>query len=310
MTYNSSDNHESKWEKFFKWVNGEQALDSVWEKELKSKILGKRQKRHKSIEDVIDKINAQSKKIYIFFSIIITVTYIGILLYTAVLLPEHGNELNPTNNEVSQRYVENGVNDTGAVNAVSAMILEYRAFDTFGETVALFASIICVAILLKKDRSNLCPQEEREYIEDEKILNADGNGILKFTSRLIFPIVILYGVYVILNGHISPGGGFSGGAIIGAGLILYSAAYGDKNLKHIVNYNSFSKVVCGCLLVYFFSKGYSFFTGGNHIKSIIPKGTPGNILSGGLILPLNICVGAVVACTIYGFYSYFTKGDI
>ena len=72
----------------------------------------------------------------------------------------------------------------------------------------------------------------------------------------------------------------------------------------------FTGITAAALLVYFVSKGYSFFTGGNHIESVIPTGTPGKLLSGGLILPLNICVGVVVACTMYGFYSYFTKGDI
>mgnify|MGYP006976618559 CR=1 FL=1 len=40
----------------------------------------------------------------------------------------------------------------------------------------------------------------------------------------------------------------------------------------------------------------------------IPLGTPGDILSSGLILPLNICVGLVVACTMYAFYAMFRKG--
>ncbi|MCX4316273.1 MAG: hypothetical protein OSJ52_06505, partial [Lachnospiraceae bacterium] len=50
--------------------------------------------------------------------------------------------------------------------------------------------------------------------------------------------------------------------------------------------------------------------GANHLESFIPKGTPGAILSSGLILPLNICVGMVVACTMYGFYAVFRKGGM
>ena len=55
-------------------------------------------------------------------------------------------------------------------------------------------------------------------------------------------------------------------------------------------------------------QSYSFYTGANHLHSIIPNGTPGAILSGGLILPLNIAVGLVVACTMYAFYAMFRKG--
>ena len=73
---------------------------------------------------------------------------------------------------------------------------------------------------------------------------------------------------------------------------------------------SFTFINVGCLLTYFACKSYSFFTGANHIGHGIPKGTPGDILSAGFILPLNICVGLIVACTMYGFYALFTKGDI
>ena len=59
-----------------------------------------------------------------------------------------------------------------------------------------------------------------------------------------------------------------------------------------------------------FAKGYVFFTGATHLDNHIPKGVPGAILSGGLILPLDIAVGMVVACTMYGFYSLFKRGSI
>ena len=67
-------------------------------------------------------------------------------------------------------------------------------------------------------------------------------------------------------------------------------------------------VTIASLSFYCLAKSYSFFTGANHIESIISPGTPGNIISSGLILPLNICVGLVVACTMYAFYTLFRKG--
>jgi multicomponent Na+:H+ antiporter subunit B len=64
------------------------------------------------------------------------------------------------------------------------------------------------------------------------------------------------------------------------------------------------------LAFYSFAKGYVFFTGANGIPNGVPKGTPGAVLSGGLILPLDIAVGMVVACTMFGFYSLFRRGSI
>ena len=64
-----------------------------------------------------------------------------------------------------------------------------------------------------------------------------------------------------------------------------------------------------CLLAYGVMKGYSFFTGANHVGWDIPKGTPGRIFSAGLILPLNVCVGVIVACTMYAFYTLFARKE-
>ena len=61
-------------------------------------------------------------------------------------------------------------------------------------------------------------------------------------------------------------------------------------------------------MFYCCAKSYSFFTGANHLPSGIPLGTPGAILSSGLIFYLNICVGLVVACTMYAFFVMFRKG--
>ena len=66
----------------------------------------------------------------------------------------------------------------------------------------------------------------------------------------------------------------------------------------------------GSLLFYAVAKSYSFFTGANHIESLIPLGTPGSIFSAGLIMPLNIAVGLVVACTVYGIYALFARGGL
>lgn len=134
--------------------------------------------------------------------------------------------------------------------------------------------------------------------------------ILKVTVEILFPFVIMLGLHVVINGHLSPGGGFSGGTILGAGLILYSTAFGFEKVKKFFNFKTFLRAISFSLIFYALAKGYSFTTGASHIDSGIPLGTPGNILSAGLILPLNIAIGIVVACTIYGLYALFSQGDI
>ena len=227
------------------------------------------------------------------------------LLVNVSHLPAFGAVDNPGNNEVSQRYVEKAIEETGAVNAVTGMILDYRAFDTFGESCVLFIAAACVLILLRDDKSDTTAKalinERYEPVSD---------SILQASTRILFPALMIFGIYILVNGHLSPGGGFSGGAIMGAGLILHVNAFGYKKTQKFFNEKTYRIVTVSALSFYCIAKSYSFFTGANHLDSHIPLGNAGDIISSGLILPLNICVGLVVACTIYAFYTLFKKGGM
>ncbi len=245
------------------------------------------------------------RKLYRLMSAILCVTIIVFLLVTVAELPEFGNAGNPMNNEMYERYIEKGMEETGAVNIVAGVILDYRAFDTLGESHVLFIATCCVMILLRLDS-----KEKGKAEENDRIYEPKNDAILQYIARYLVPIIMLYGIYVVFNGHLSPGGGFSGGAIIGAGLILYLIAYGFKKTERFFTAKTFSAISVTALGFYSISKTYSFFTGANHFDSIISAGTPGKLLSAGLILPLNIAVGMVVACTMYSFYALFRKGGM
>ena len=244
----------------------------------------------------------------------VCLTMIVLLLYTVTTLPAFGDPNHPINNEVSARYIENGLQETGAVNIVTGMILDYRAFDTLGESSVLFTAAMVVLFLLRRDKNSYKYSQLAQTMDlnphSDTYYEPKNDIILQKTATILVPIVLLLGVYVVLNGHLSPGGGFSGGAIMGAGLILYVTAFGFDKMRRFFTYKTYQRVVLVALLTYALSKCYSFYTGANHIESVIPLGTPGAILSSGLILVLNICVGFIVACTMYCFYAVFRKGEL
>ena len=247
------------------------------------------------------------RKFYKLMSAVLCITIIVFLLVTVAELPEFGNANNPMNNEMYERYIEKGMEETGAVNVVAGVILDYRAFDTLGESHVLFIATCCVMILLRLDSKG---KGKEEAEENDRIYEPKNDAILQYIARFLVPIIMLYGIYVVFNGHLSPGGGFSGGAIIGAGLILYLIANGFKKTERFFTAKTFSVISVTALGFYSISKTYSFFTGANHLDSFISAGTPGKLLSAGLILPLNIAVGMVVACTMYSFYALFRKGGM
>ena len=251
-------------------------------------------------------------RLYAIMAVLLCAAVIITLLVTVSYLPEYGSPDNPNNNEVVEKYNTDGLEDTGATNNVASMILDYRAFDTLGESHVLFVAAVCVMILLRLEltKDGKPTDKKRAEEENDRLYEPKNDKILQLSAKILVPIIIMYGIYVVLNGHLSPGGGFSGGAIIGAGLILYVNAFGFEKAKRIMNRKNYAVISVVPLLFYAIAKGYSFFTGANHLESGIPKGTPGAILSGGLILPLNICVGIVVACTMYHFYTLFRKGGM
>ncbi len=326
-TQKSGVHPKKPWYIFADWVNGEEPEDKMEKSEqyavpqethelhenISAQTVLHSESEHESYEKghfLLKEYLTKFYKMYFGLSLIVGCVVVGILIYAVCTLPGYGLAENPTNNEVAQKYLEEGLEDTGAVNSVAGMILDYRAFDTFGESTVLFVAVAAVIMLMKRSMNKKNEARERLVAHEITIDKKDPNLVLKYSAVVLVPLTILFGIYVVLNGHISPGGGFSGGAIIGAGLMLYALAFGHDKISKVIHYRSFTMITGCALLTYAGCKAYSFYTGANHIGGGIPKGVPGAILSGGFILPLNICVGIIVALTMYGFYSLFSKGDL
>ena len=298
--------------RFFRWLNGEKdpyvgvvEMCPQEEYHVDEEAILRHEKEHDAILDRVyseDNIELKAfRRLYHVTSILFCLFLIALLLVTVSYLPATGTIERPVNNEVAARYIENGLKETGAVNIVAGMILDYRAFDTLGESHVLFVATITVLILLRMNKKG------SKGIND-RIFEPKNDTILQLVATFLVPIIIIFGIYIILNGHLGPGGGFSGGAVIGAGLVLYLNAFGFEKTERFFTEKTYKWVCFFSLSFYCLAKSYSFYTGANQLHSVIPKGTPGAILSSGLILPLNIAVGLVVACTIYAFYAMFRKG--
>ena len=332
-----SDYENSWWPRFLRWLkNGSDALDRGMQDELASsgaehhtalntdaaaieskhdaRVMEGLQNDQRAYERLHtwrrNKGAKVVKRLYMLLAVVVCLNIIWVLLETASYLPPFGNPNNPVNNEVSQRYIEKGMEETGAVNIVAGMILDYRAFDTLGESNVLFVAACSVLILLRISSEKNDRSAQLEIEADDRMYEPKNDSILQNSAVFLVPLILMFGIYVILNGHISPGGGFSGGAVMGAGLILYLNAFGFKRTERFFTFKTFRVVSLCSLSFYALSKAYSFFTGANHLDSFITPGTPGRIFSAGLIPYLNIAVGLVVCCTMYAFYTLFRKGDM
>ena len=224
----------------------------------------------------------------------------GILMAAVMNMPGFGEADNPINNEVAERYLEYSKEETGSENVVTAMIIGYRGFDTLGESCVLFLAVAAVMMLLLRDRRNTNEHESRKLEEEENSALEHVDVILSHAARLLIPFIFLFAIYVLLNGETSPGGGFSGGTILGAGLILFSAAFGVQRTQQLLSRRRYSAVRTFGLLLYGILYGIYIFIGANELPNYLT----------GMILLIDMAVGLVVACTMYGFYALFSRGEI
>jgi len=291
---------EKNWRKqFVSWVNGE--------REPKDRTLFVMERRHINLPRRTDEEHELRERHrlrrflnrYPLAAILICALLLCVLLSVVIIMPDFGNPNNPTNNEVSEHYLEYAYEETGASNVVTGMILSYRGFDTLGESCVLFLAVSCVMMLLRGQNETDGEEEKRKRKLEENIQRTQPDVILRQAARLLIPFIFLFAVYVLVHGEESPGGGFSGGTILGCGLILYSGAFGPERIQRFFNGRVFAAVRTFGLLLYAGLYGFYIFMGANGLEYGMS-----------FMMPIDLAVGLVVACTIYGFYALFSRGEI
>ena len=234
--------------------------------------------------------------LYSGISVLTCIVIVSLLLATVSELPSLSDERNLANNEVIRRYVERGGKETGAQNIVAGLILNYRAFNTFGESAVLFTAAVSVLMLLGASRRNNADDEQSMKGNDSgKNFMQRGppsvrlhtfrrdDAILRGTASISIPVILIMGCVIIINGHL-----LSGGAILSTALILCANAYDFERVHKFFNEQIFITITSTSLMIYALS----------------------NIFNGGLILLPNICIGLIVAGTLYGFYALLSEGEI
>jgi len=127
--------------------------------------------------------------------------------------------------------------------------------------------------------------------------------IVKKTTQLIAGIVFLYGIYIIIHGHLTPGGGFAGGVIVAGAFILLILAYGSDFLKLVKEeagstlYENLAVLVALFLAISGLLFGTRVF-----FLNWLPKGTPGELVSAGMLPLYNIFIGIEVAASILSIF--------
>ncbi len=123
--------------------------------------------------------------------------------------------------------------------------------------------------------------------------------IVKKTTQLIAGMVFLYGIYIVIHGHLTPGGGFAGGVVMAGSFILLILAFGCDFI-HLTKEESGSTMYenLAILVVVFLAVSGLLFGARAFFLNWLPKGTAGQLISAGILPLYNIFIGIEVASSI------------
>jgi multicomponent Na+:H+ antiporter subunit B len=201
---------------------------------------------------------------------------------------------------LATRYVEQGPDELGAANLVTSVVVTYRGLDTLGEVTVLFLSAAAVGLLL-----GLMERKPEEGESERVVEKTASSELVQTIVQYLLPIIFLIGAYIFVNGHLTPGGGFQGGAVIASGMVLLFLALPHAKLRHTLmamleSLSGFGYVVVGLFGL--------ILAGGFLDNRFLPLGSYGELFSAGAI-PLIYCfIGLKVGTELSAVLEHF-KGN-
>jgi len=245
----------------------------------------------------------------------------ALLLHGTGEFPDWGEPHSPASTHLSNYYIEKAVKDTQVPNLVTAVLADYRGFDTMFETAVIFCAGLACFLLLRDFR----PKKERFYrhtptgvilhVKNSKKILKTGKEfehmdkewvpsdlIIRTICRIIIPFIQIYAMYVVAHGDFSPGGGFQGGVIFGSSLILLAISYDLKTLIRRIKEKVLGIYAAVGVLIYVGIAAICMPMGGSFLdySKLVPliPGDPHHVRAMGMLgveIGVGIAVTAVMA---------------
>ena len=186
---------------------------------------------------------------------------------------------------LAESYVRLVPQELGAPNVITGILLTFRAFDTIGEVAVLFMVAAGVGLVMSgKTAADASGSPESKTPASE---------IVRTATQILLPLIAIFAAYIIMNGHISAGGGFQGGAVIASAVLLLLLANPSQDLS--TTFLSITESLAGVLFVAAGIAGL-IFAGGFLDNRVLPLGEFGAFFSAGAIPVLSVLLGVKVGC--------------
>jgi multicomponent Na+:H+ antiporter subunit B len=182
-----------------------------------------------------------------------------------------------------------GVPERKATNVVATTTFDIRGIDTLGEELILLAAALGVLVVLRISRGDA----EIAAEPGERRPTAASPTVAAVLTTLA-PAMLVFGLYIVTHGHLTPGGGFQGGVLLAAAAVF--VYLGGNRLRHgrtrPIEAAELTESLGAAAYAVIAIGGLVF--AGACMENFLPLGVPGNLLSAGTIPLLNLAVGIEV----------------
>lgn len=183
-----------------------------------------------------------------------------------------------------------------STNVVTAIVFDYRGFDTMGEEFILFASVVGVVLLLRDMR-------EPSADQDDPV----ASDAIRLFGMLMVGVVVVAGLWLAAFGLVTPGGGFQGGVVIAAGIVLVFLAAGYRPWTRFGREGLLDPFEGGGAAAYVALGLAALIAGAPFLHNLLPLGLSGTLKSGGSMSLLNWAVAVEVAAANLVLYTEFLE---
>lgn len=189
----------------------------------------------------------------------------------------------------------------GTPNVISSVNFDLRGLDTLGEEAILLASVLGAATLLRstEDERRRRPARRGEPLQ-----------VTRLAGYLLLPLTLVVGVDVVLHGHLTPGGGFQGGAVLATGLhLLYVAGEYPalRRLRPLQWYEAGEAAGMGAVVAIGLA-GLAAGTG--FLANVLPAGEFGQLLSAGTVPLFSVAIGVAVTSGLVVLLAQFLEQEL
>ncbi len=216
------------------------------------------------------------------------------LVWGTMDAPAFGDPDAPSQQHVAPRYIDRSPAEIGIPNMVTSVLASYRGYDTLGEVAVIFtAGLGAVMLIGRRRRHRISPPPP-------------DHPVLRVTSKILIPPIMLFGLYVLFHGEISPGGGFQAGVIFAAALILYALVFGVERARSMLPAGLLRGVAVAGLLLFGLVGLSSIALDGAYLEYRVLGDSPVAGQQLGIML-IELGVGMLVAAVMTKLFFVFAE---